>query len=139
MHRELPLLIICHFYTEKKCPCMERTSNRTATNKMLAFIIYYLLCICTEAKSWKLYDKVLSYKSPFSSKYPSHNSREHCHHLHNSHRPNTITIKQRLVLHNGFLKFPSNGSPFRYIFLKEKYAFALKNLISTQLLLVLLS
>lgn len=52
MHRELPLSIICHFYTEKKCPCMERTSSKTATNTMLAFIIYNLLCVYeTEAKS----------------------------------------------------------------------------------------
>lgn len=45
MHRELPLSIICHFYAEKKCPRAERTSSKTATNKMLAFIIHYLLGI----------------------------------------------------------------------------------------------
>lgn len=39
LRAELPLLIICNFYIEKKCPGMERASSKTATNKMLGFII----------------------------------------------------------------------------------------------------
>jgi len=34
-----PLVTVCKLHTEKKCPSMEKAWSKTATNRMLGFII----------------------------------------------------------------------------------------------------
>lgn len=107
---------------------------------MLAFIIHHLLCIYeTEAKSLQ-YENCktgcfLLNLLPLLSILPT--PAENTAIISKILTGKTsMTTKQLLVLHNGFLEFPSKGPSFTSLFLKEKYAFALKDLISTQPLLV---